>query len=97
MMRQLRSNVLTREQRVDRLRAKLPDGAVERMTEMARKEQARPFVPAALEVLALQGRSLADAKRDKATLERGKRRDEETLGKLRRGAESNERTRSKYR
>ena len=59
MMRQLRSNVLTREQRVDRLRAKLPDGAVERMTEMARKEQARPFVPAALEVLALQGRSLA--------------------------------------
>src|SRR3989338_2259311 len=83
MMRQLRLNVLTREQRVDRLRAKLPDGAVERMTEMARKEQARPFVPAALEVLALQGRSLADAKRDKATLERGKRRDEETLGKLR--------------
>src|SRR3989338_8773516 len=40
MMRQLRSNVLTREQRVDRLRAKLPDGAVERMTEMAKSAEA---------------------------------------------------------
>ncbi len=82
MMRQLRSNVLTREQRVDRLRAKLPDGAVEKMTELARKEQARPFVPAALEVLALQGRSLADAKRDVQTLKRAQTRDKGTLEKL---------------
>ena len=82
MMRQLRSNVLTREQRVDRLRAKLPDGAVERMTEMARKEQARPFVPAALEVLALQGKSLADAKRDVQALKRGQTRDNGTLERL---------------
>ena len=82
MMRQLRSNVLTREQRVDRLRAKLPDGAVERMTEMAKREQARPFVPAALEVLALQGKSLADAKRDVQALKRGQTRDNGTLERL---------------
>ena len=82
MMRQLRSNVLTREQRVDRLRAKLPDGAVERMTEMAKREQARPFVPAALEVLALQGRALADAKRDVQALKRGQTRDNGTLERL---------------
>src|SRR3989338_1443544 len=82
MMRQLRSNVLTREQRVDRLRAKLPAGAVEKMTELAIKEQARPFVPAALEVLALQGRALADAKRDVQALKRAQTRDNGTLERL---------------
>lgn len=64
MMRQLRRNVATREQRLDELKPKLPNGAIERMTELARREQAKPFVVTALEVLALQGEALADAKNE---------------------------------